>query len=82
MAADNLPPTTSVVQVPPTVLLAASTPWPALVLGVALVVAVCLWFLFRPGSIGDRARDDHPDDESTEEAIGTGDAGQSPTGGR
>jgi len=43
--------------------LASSTPWPALVIGVAVVVAVCLWLLFRSGSIADRARDDHPEDD-------------------
>jgi hypothetical protein len=41
---------------------AASTPWPAVLLGVAAVVAVCLWLLFRSGSMADRARSDHPED--------------------
>lgn len=44
-------------------LLANTPPWPALLLGVAVVVAVCLWLLFRPGSMADRARVDHPDDD-------------------
>jgi hypothetical protein len=44
--------------------LAASAPWPVLVLGVLAAAGVCLWLLFRTGSIGDRARDDHPDDEA------------------
>ncbi|HEY6533767.1 MAG TPA: hypothetical protein VIY72_15780 [Acidimicrobiales bacterium] len=47
----------------PSHLLASSTPWPAIALGVAVVVGVCLWLLFRSGSMADRARDDHPDDE-------------------
>jgi hypothetical protein len=46
---------------------AASTPWPAILLGVAVVVAVCLWLLFRSGSMADRARSDHPED--TEGAV-------------
>ena len=45
-------------------LLAAATPWPALALAVAVVVAVCLWLLFRSGSVADRSRDDHPDDHT------------------
>jgi hypothetical protein len=51
MAAAKLPPATTVVRVPPTLLLAASTPWPAILVGVAVVVAVCLWLLFRSGSM-------------------------------
>lgn len=89
MAAVTLPPATSVVRVPPTVLLAASTPWPAILVGVAVVVAVCLWLLFRPGSMAHRARADHPDDEApgTDGAdpgtdTDTDGIGQSPTGGR
>jgi hypothetical protein len=40
-------------------LLATSTAsWIAIVLGVMIVVALCLWALFRPGSIAHRARDD------------------------
>jgi hypothetical protein len=78
MAAAKLPPATTVVRVPPTVLTAASTPWPTILLGVAVVVAICLWLLFRPGSIGHRARTDHPDDEIT----GTDETDQSPSGGR
>ena len=88
MAAAKLPPATTVVRVPPTALVAASTPWPAILVGVAVIVAVCLWLLFRPGSMAHRARADHPDDEVA--GIGTGtdgidDAdgiGQPPTGGR
>ena len=38
--------------------IATTNPWPALLLGIAVVVAVCLWLLFRPGSIADRARHD------------------------
>ena len=87
MAAATLPPATSVVRVPPTVLLAASTPWPAILVGVAVVVAVCLWLLFRPGSMAHRARADHPDDEAARSPADdtdtdTDDTGQSPTGGR
>jgi hypothetical protein len=48
----------------PANVLAAATPWPALAIGVAVVVGVCLWLLFRSGSMGHRARDDHPDDQS------------------
>lgn len=47
-------------------LLANTTPWPALLLGVAVVVAVCLWLLFRPGSMADRSRVDHPDDDEAQ----------------
>jgi hypothetical protein len=81
MAAAKLPPATTVVRVPPTALLAASTPWPAVLVGVAVVVAICLWLLFRPGSMAHRARADHPDDEApgTDDTNGTD---QSPTGGR
>lgn len=40
-------------------LLAASGfSWFAIVAGVVIVVALCLWALFRRGSIADRARDD------------------------
>jgi len=42
--------------------LAASASWPVLVLGVIVATALCLWLLFRAGSIGDRARDDHADE--------------------
>jgi hypothetical protein len=47
-------------------LLASTPPWPALLLGVAVVVAVCLWLLFRSGSMADRARIDHPDDDEAQ----------------
>jgi hypothetical protein len=87
MAAAKLSPATSVVLVPPTPLLAASTPWPAVLVGVAVVVAVCLWLLFRPGSMAHRARADHPEDDVVDAETGTGsedtdDLGQSPSGGR
>ena len=59
---------TSVAPVPSTLVVAASTPWPAILLGVAVVVAVCLWLLFRSGSMADRARSDHPED--TQDAEG------------
>ncbi len=39
-----------------TLLLAARTSWPVLVLAVTVVVVLCLWGLFRRGSIGHRAR--------------------------
>lgn len=39
-------------------MIATTNPWPAILLGTAVVVAVCLWLLFRPGSIADRARTD------------------------
>ena len=47
----------------PGLLLASTPPWPAILLGVAVVVAVCLWLLFRPGSMADRARVDHADED-------------------
>jgi hypothetical protein len=67
--------------------MASSAPWPAILLGVAVVVAVCLWLLFRPGSMADRARIDHPDDEPADEPDTTGgdggdEVGQPPDGGR
>lgn len=37
---------------------ASSAPWPVIVIGVALAVGLCLWALFRRGSIADRARSD------------------------
>jgi len=90
MAAAKLPPATTVVRVPPTALVAASTPWPAILVGVAVIVAVCLWLLFRPGSMAHRARADHPDDEAPDDEAtddeatdtDTDDIGQSPAGGR
>ena len=82
MAAAKLPPATTVVRVPPTALVAASTPWPAILVGVAVIVAVCLWLLFRPGSMAHRARADHPEDEATDTGIDTDGIDQSPTGGR
>lgn len=38
--------------------IATTNPWPALLIATAVVVAVCLWLLFRRGSIADRARSD------------------------
>lgn len=38
--------------------LAASGQWPVIALAVAVAVALCLWGLFRRGSIADRARVD------------------------
>lgn len=38
--------------------LASSTPWPLIVVAVAAASALCLWALFRRGSIADRARSD------------------------
>jgi hypothetical protein len=43
--------------VPPAVV-ASTLPWPAIVLVVALAAALCLWGLFRRGSVADRARHD------------------------
>ncbi len=40
------------------VVMATTGPWPILLIGIAVVVAVCLWLLFRAGSIADRARHD------------------------
>ncbi|MCG9478150.1 MAG: hypothetical protein NTU96_06950 [Actinobacteria bacterium] len=37
---------------------ASSTPWPLIVLGIAAASGLCLWALFRRGSIADRARSD------------------------
>lgn len=85
MAAAKLPPATTVVRVPPSAVMASSTPWPAILLGVVVVVAACLWLLFRPGSMADRARADHPDDEigaADDVADDTGGLGQPPDGGR
>lgn len=85
MAAAKLPPPTSVARVPPTVLMASSSPWPAILVGVAVVVAVCLWLLFRPGSMADRARHDHPDDTPAgggDSGDATDGPGQSASGGR
>lgn len=70
MAAAKLPPPTTVARVPPTLVTASSTPWPAILVGVAVVVAVCLWLLFRPGSMADRARSDHPDELSDPDGTG------------
>ena len=86
MAAAKLSLATTVVRVPPSAVTASSTPWPAILIGVAVVVAVCLWLLFRPGSMAHRARADHPEDETgpTGGTRAEGDHGvdQSPDGGR
>jgi len=86
MAAANLPPSGTVFSVPPGAVSAAITPWPAIVVGVAAVVGICLWLLFRSGSIADRAR---ADDAATTDAPpepdlsdGTEGDDQSPSGGR
>jgi hypothetical protein len=60
-----------------TALMASSPGWPAVLVGVAAVVVLCLWLLFRTGSMADRARSDHPDDEASRP-----DRDQPPTGGR
>ncbi|MEX1218431.1 MAG: hypothetical protein WEA11_07935 [Acidimicrobiales bacterium] len=39
-------------------LLASSTPWPIIVIAIAIASGLCLWALFRRGSIADRARSD------------------------
>jgi hypothetical protein len=77
MAAANLLRRTTVDGVHPTLVTAASTPWPAILVGVAVVVAVCLWLLFRSGSMADRARADHPDEVPTSD-----EPDQPPAGGR
>lgn len=41
-----------------TVILASVGQWPAIALAVAVMVGLCLWGLFRRGSISDRARTD------------------------
>jgi hypothetical protein len=61
MAAANLHSAPTVAGVHPLALMASSTPWPAVLAGVAVVVAVCLWLLFRRGSMAHRARVDHPE---------------------
>ncbi|MCE2807481.1 MAG: hypothetical protein F2561_05550 [Actinobacteria bacterium] len=42
----------------PDVTFASSTPWPLIVLAIAAASGLCLWALFRRGSIADRARSD------------------------
>jgi hypothetical protein len=39
-------------------LIVATVAWPAVLVVVAIVVAACLWGLFRRGSVADRARHD------------------------
>lgn len=39
-------------------ILSATAPWPLIAVGVAVVVALCLWSLFRRGSLSDRSRSD------------------------
>ncbi len=65
-------------RVPVAALLAASTPWPAVLVGVAAVVVLCLWLLFRPGSMADRARHDHPDHADHADDRGGGPRGDEP----
>lgn len=48
------------------VTLASSTPWPLIVVAVAAAAALCLWALFRRGSIADRARSDESQSTSGE----------------
>ncbi len=50
-------------------MIATTNPWPALLVGIVVVVAVCLWLLFRTGSIADRARTD----EELLDGLGTTD---------
>jgi hypothetical protein len=64
--------------------IATSAALPAVVLGVAAVVAACLWLLFRPGSMADRARRDDADGDTPTGASSPGEDGeapQEPTGG-
>ncbi|MEI7623227.1 MAG: hypothetical protein WCJ88_06700 [Actinomycetes bacterium] len=42
------------------VVLASSAPWPIILLAIAAASGLCLWALFRRGSIADRARSDDP----------------------
>ena len=74
---------------PPDPALAATTPWPAILVGVVVVVGACLWLLFRRGSIADRARTEDDETAAAETdadglAPGTrdDDGDQSPSGGR
>jgi len=46
----------------PSTVLASSLPWPAILGAVVAVAAVCLWGLFRRGSVADRARHEADDD--------------------
>lgn len=43
---------------------ASAVEWPVVVIAIAVVVALCLWGLFRRGSMSDRARSD--DGQSTD----------------
>jgi hypothetical protein len=79
MAVATLSPAATVVRVPLALLTAASTPWPAILVGVAVVVAVCLWLLFRSGSMADRARADHPEDDAA--PLADEEPGQASSGG-
>jgi len=47
--------------------IAATVSWPTVVLVVAVLVALCLWGLFRRGSVADRARHDAPSTDHTSE---------------
>jgi len=37
---------------------ASSAPWPLIAIAIAVIVALCLWGLFRRGSMADRSRTD------------------------
>ena len=43
---------------------AAGAAWPAVFVAIAIVIAICLWGMFRSGSIADRARSDEDQTES------------------
>lgn len=49
-------------------MLAADGRWPAVALAIAIVVGLCLWGLFRRGSMSDRARTD--DGQSSAHSTG------------
>ena len=57
--------------------MAATTAWTGVVAGVAALVVVCLWLLFRSGSIADRARHEQLDDRGGDDPLGD----QPPEGG-
>jgi hypothetical protein len=41
---------------------ALAVSWPSVAVGVTLLVGLCLWGLFRRGSMADRARRDYADE--------------------
>jgi hypothetical protein len=47
-----------------TTVAAAGAAWPAVFVAIAVVIAICLWGMFRSGSIADRARSDDDQTES------------------